>query len=510
MGALPTLYAATVPDLPGGTFVGPGGRAEQRGHPKVVTAAGKAYDEAAWRRLWEVSEQLTGVHYEFARRAPRDATCAPTAPPRSSGRRATWSASASCRCSRRWRRGRSARGCRSARPDEPEPFADVLRDLDEVLLPGVTHWQHPRYFAYFATSSSEPAILAELLAATLNSIAILWRTSPAATELEGVVLDWVADLLGLPAGWHGHIEDTASTSTLAAIIAAREATGRERDRLLGAGALVGRQGGADARHAAAQGSGRRRVPDASRCAGRSVRCRRRRGYRRHDRGDRGRSGAGDRRRVRGEPGRGCTSTRRTPARRWSARSFAGRSTAVDRADSLVVNAHKWMLTPMDCSLLWTRRPDDFRRAFSLIPEYLRTPDAEDALSLSEYGPALGRRFRALKLWAVLRCYGRSGLQRHIRGGIELAAAFERWVAEADGWELCAPRRFSVVCFRLDRARTSATAGCWSGSTRRGEIFISHCVLNGRYVLRLAVGQMSTTEDDVRRAWDVLVREAANL
>src|SRR5947209_12920761 len=112
-------------------------------------------------------------------------------------------------------------------PDQPEPFSAVLRDLDEVLLPGVTHWQHPRYFAYFATSASEPAILAELLAATLNSVAILWRTAPAATELEGVVLDWVADLLALPAGWHGHIEDSASTSTLTAAIAAREVTGRD-------------------------------------------------------------------------------------------------------------------------------------------------------------------------------------------------------------------------------------------------------------------------------------------
>src|SRR5947207_1214580 len=130
-----------------------------------------------------------------------------------------------------------------------------------------------------------------------------------------------------------------------------------------------------------------------------------------------------------------------PELRWA---FDG----VELADSLVINAHKWMFTPLDCSLLWTSRPDDFRAAFSLVPEYLRTPDSEDALSLSEYGPALGRRFRSLKLWAVLRCYGRSGLQRHIRGGVELAAKFERWVAETEGWELCAPRQFSVVCFRL--------------------------------------------------------------
>jgi len=162
---------------------------------------------------------------------------------------------------------------------------------------------------------------------------------------------------------------------------------------------------------------------------------------------------------------------------------------------------------MDCSLLWSGRPEDLRRAFSIVPEYLRTPNAEDALSLSEYGPALGRRFRALKLWAVLRCYGRIGLQAHIRSGIELAAEFERWVDADPGWELAAPRTFSVVCFRraggdevnreiLERVNAS------------GEIFISHAVLDGRYTLRLAVGQQRTTLDDVRAAWDVLNREAS--
>jgi aromatic-L-amino-acid decarboxylase len=191
-----------------------------------------------------------------------------------------------------------------------------------------------------------------------------------------------------------------------------------------------------------------------------------------------------------------------PEFRWA---FEG----VERADSVVVNAHKWMLTPLDCSMLWTRRPDDFRRAFSLIPEYLRTPDAEDSLSLSEYGPALGRRFRALKLWAVLRCFGRSGLQRHVRGGVDLAAAFEQLVSSQDGWELCAPRHFSVVCFRLegDDERNRKLLERVNAS---GEMFISHAVLGGRYVLRLAIGQMSTTEDDVRRSWEVLLREAAQV
>ncbi len=389
----------------------------------------------------------------------------------------------------------------AAPPEEPEAFSAVLRDLDEILLPGVTHWQHPRYFAYFATSASPPGILAELLAATLNSVAFLWRTAPAATELEGVVLDWTAQLLGLPAGWHGHIEDTASTGTMAAIIAARESTGRDL--------VVCSEQAHSAAHKAARMLGMRlrevptdawfrmdvdrlgdlsdaavvvatvgttacaavdpipEVADACAAAGTWLHV------------DAAYAG----------------SAMVCPEFRWA---FAG----VDRADSLVVNPHKWMLTPMDCSLLWTSRRDELRAAFSLVPEFLRTPDAEDSFSLSEYGPALGRRFRALKLWAVLRCYGRSGLIEQIRRGVALAESFESWVVEEDGWEVCAPRHFSLVCFRasgdddLNRALLEAVnAG--------GEMFLSHCMLDGRYVLRLAVGQQSTTLEDVRLAWDVL-------
>jgi aromatic-L-amino-acid decarboxylase len=165
-----------------------------------------------------------------------------------------------------------------------------------------------------------------------------------------------------------------------------------------------------------------------------------------------------------------------------------------------------MLTPTDCSLLWCSRPVDLRAAFSLVPEYLRTPGAEDALSLSEYGPALGRRWRSLKLWAVLRCFGRSGLQEHVRRGVALAALFEEWVAAEPGWEVCAPRAFSVVCFRADRDDDFNSA-LLERVNATGELFISHCVLDGRYVLRLAIGQLSTTEADVLRAWDVLRREA---
>jgi aromatic-L-amino-acid decarboxylase len=396
----------------------------------------------------------------------------------------------------------------TAAPDEPEPFSDVLRDLEEILLPGVTHWQHPRFFGYFATSASEPAILAELLAATLNSVAILWRTAPAATELEGVVLEWTAKLLGLPAGWHGHIEDTASTSTLAAVIAARHATGR------GVVACSDQAHSSVEKAARMLGMELRKVPSDDEFRMRSDELR--------DLGDVAAVVAtvGTTATTSVDPvpaiADACAETGTwlhvdaayagtamvCPEHRWA---FAG----VDRADSVVVNAHKWMLTPMDCSLLWTSRPADFRAAFSLVPEYLRTPDAEDALSLSEYGPALGRRFRALKLWAVLRCHGRNGLQQHIRSGVRLAELFEGWVAAEPGWELCAPRPFSVVCFRLEGS-DERNRELLERVNASGEIFISHAVLSGRYVLRLAVGQMSTTEASVELAWEVLRDRAAEL
>jgi aromatic-L-amino-acid decarboxylase len=391
-------------------------------------------------------------------------------------------------------------------PDEPEPFEAILRDLDEVLMAGITHWQHPRYFAYFATTAAEPAILAELLAAALNSVAILWRTSPASTELEGLVLDWTAQLLGLPAGWHGHIEDTASTSTLAALIAARQATGRDlvvcSEQAHSSVDKAARMLGLRLRKVPCDDGFRLRVEELgdledAACLVATVgttattsvdpvpaladACERAGAWLHVDAAYAGAAMV-------------C------PELRWA---FDG----VERADSLVVNAHKWMLTPMDCSLFWSRRPEVLRDAFSLIPEYLRTPDAEDALSLSEYGPALGRRFRSLKLWAVLRCIGRSGLQAHIRRGIALAEQFESWVRDEEGWELCAPRPFSVVCFRLDGS-DERNRELLERVNASGEIFISHAMLQGRYVLRLAVGQMRTTEEDISRAWDVLRREAS--
>jgi aromatic-L-amino-acid decarboxylase len=393
----------------------------------------------------------------------------------------------------------------SAPPDEGEPFSAVLRDLDELLLPAMTHWQSPRFFAYFANTASEPGILAELLIAATNQNGILWRTSPALMELELHVAGWAAQLLGLPDGWHGHIEDTASTATFASVIAARQATGGRvvvcSEHAHSSVEKAARMLGLEVRKVPVDGEFRLR-PDAldladACCVVATV-------------------GTTSTTSVDPVPviAAACSeagvwlhvdaayagSAMVCPEHRWA---FEG----VERADSLVVNPHKWLMTPMDCSLLWTSRPVDFREAFSLVPEYLRTADAVD--SLGDYGPALGRRFRALKLWAVLRCVGRNGLQAMIREHIRLAELFEDWVRDEAGWELCAPRPFSVVCFRREGSDED-NERLLEAVNATGEIFISHTKLDGRYVLRLAIGNAGTTESDVARAWDVLRREAASL
>ena len=384
-------------------------------------------------------------------------------------------------------------------PEGPEPFTSVLDDLDRIIFPALTHWQSPRFFAYFATTASDPGVLAELLTAGLNNVGILWRASPALQELEETTLDWLAQLLGLPAGLHGHIEEGASISTLAALAAARQARPGARvvvcsehahssvDKackllelelrktpsdeqfrlrpeeldLSGACAVVATVGTTSCASVDPVGA----IADA---------CEREGVWLHVDAAYAG-------------------SAMICPELRWA---FDG----VDRADSVVVNPHKWLLVPQGCSALWTRRPEAFRDTFSIVPEYLRTPDA--AVSLSEYGPELGRRFRALKLWAVLRCYGAEGLRASIRESIRLASLFEAWVRAEPGWLLAAPRPFSVVCFRRD-ASDEDNEALLQRVNARGAIFISHTRLDGRYVLRLAIGNERTTEADVRRAWDEL-------
>jgi aromatic-L-amino-acid/L-tryptophan decarboxylase len=384
-------------------------------------------------------------------------------------------------------------------PEGPEPFANVLADLDELIVPALTHWQHPRFFAYFATTSSEPAILADLIAAALNQVALSWRASPASTELELRVVDWVRQLLGLPGGWHGHIEDTASTSTLAALIAARHVTGRDvvvcsehahssvekGARMLG---MEVRKGPVDAelrlRSTVSLDDAAAVVATVGTTSFASVDPVRELAERAHAAGawlhvDAAYAGSA-----------------------WICEEERWSQDGVELADSLVVNAHKWLMVPLDCSMLWTSRPDEFREAFTLVPEYLRT--SEDALSLSEYGPALGRRFRSLKLWAVLRCFGAEGLRAIQREHIRLAALFAGLVEADPGWELVAPQRFSLVVFRR-RGSDAANEEILERANASGEMFLSHTRLEGRYAMRLAIGNARTTEADVRRAWEVLNR-----
>jgi aromatic-L-amino-acid decarboxylase len=382
-------------------------------------------------------------------------------------------------------------------PEQGEPFANVLRDLDELIVPALTNWQHPRFFAYFAVTASEPGILAELIAAALNPVALHWRASPASTELELRTVDWVRRLLGLPDGWHGHIEDTASTSTLAALIAARHVTGRNvvvcSEHAHSSVEKAARMLDLELRKVEADGDQRMHadvplddvaavVATVGTTSFASVDPVRELAERTHAAGawlhvDAAYAGSA-----------------------WICEEERWSQDGVELADSLVVNAHKWLLVPADCSLIWTARPDEFRQAFSLVPEYLRTP--EDVYALSEYGPALGRRFRSLKLWAVLRCYGAEGLRAIQREHMRLARYFAELVDIDPDWELVVPPRFSLVVFRRNGS-DEENERILERANHSGEIFLSHTKLNGRYVMRLAIGNARTTESDVRHAWEVL-------
>jgi len=390
-------------------------------------------------------------------------------------------------------------GLPAAPPEEGEPFETMLGDLDELIVPGLTQWNHPRFFAWFANTGSEPGVLAELLIAALNVNAFTWLSSPAATELEVTVMDWLAQLLGLPRGWHGHIEDTASTATIAALAAARTrrpgravvASEQANFSVEKAARLVGLE-----YRKAPVDDAYRMLPDidlegvtavvatAGTTATTSVDPVRELARRCADAGvwlhvDAAYAG----------------SAAVCPEFRWCL-------DGVDDADSVVVNPHKWLFTPTDCSALWTRRPEAFHEAFSYVPEYLAaTPEAID---IKDYGPALGRRFRALKLWFVLRWYGAEGLRALIRDHVRLAELFAALVEAEPGWEVVAPHPFSTVCFRhLERDNDEIA----KAATATGEIFVATTKLRGDTIIRLAIGNERTTEADIMRAWEVLRRSA---
>jgi aromatic-L-amino-acid decarboxylase len=429
----------------------------------------------------------------------------------------------------------------AAAPDAPAPLDAILDDYRRLIEPNATHWQHPGFLAYFPTTASGPGILGEMLTAALGQNAMLWRTSPIGTELEVVVVDWLRQALGLPETFDGLLTDTASISSLIALAGARQAAGIDA----AARGLAGRADlpalrvyASTEAHSSIEkacmtlGLGRDalvRVPaderyamlpealaaviDSDRAAGHRpiaivatlgttsstsvdpmtaiAEIAEREGLWLHV--DAAYAGV-----VAMLP------DRRAPFAGW------------ERADSIVVNPHKWLFTPLDASLLLSRRMSDLRAAFSLVPEYLRTLDREAPVrDYNEYTPQLGRRFRALKLWIQVRWFGLDGLRRRIARHLDMAQDFARWVDADPDWERLAPVPFSTVCFRWNprsQATTEAdldtrNAAIMDAVNRTGEVFLSHTRLAGRFTIRIAIGNLRTEPHHVERAW-TLLREAA--
>jgi aromatic-L-amino-acid decarboxylase len=420
-------------------------------------------------------------------------------------------------------------------PETAEPLEQIWADFKNLIVPGTTHWNHPGFMAYFANTGSPPGILAELLIAALNSNGMVWRTGPASTELEEVTCDWLRQLLGLPAEFDGTINDTASSSTLYALAAARELLPDLRLR------EDGMPGRADLPRLRVYCSeeAHSSVDKAAITLGLGLAAVRRVPARHDYTMDSAalRSAIDEDVRAGIRPYAvvatvGTTSTTAVDAvpaiaeicndhRIWLHVDAAyGGSAAVlpemrwildgcEHAHSVVVNPHKWLLVPMDCSVLYTRRPDLLRAAFSLTPEYLTT--RESARNLMDYGVSLGRRFRSLKLWFVLRAYGAEGVRAIIREHIRLARLFADWVDAAAHFERLAPTRFSVVVFRHvppdlqgdEAALTRHNLDLIDCVNRSGDVFLSHTRAKGRTALRIAIGNERTTERHVRRAWDLL-------
>ena len=428
-------------------------------------------------------------------------------------------------------------------PEDSEPFDAIMADFERVLVPGLTHWNHPGFFAYFAITGSAPGVLADFLSAALNQQAMLWRTSPAATELEGVTLAWLRRLIGLPDGFEGVIYDTASIATMHALVAAREASICD----VRSKGLAGRQDVppvrvycSDQTHSSidkaviAIGLGHdslRKIPSDDEFRMRTDRLRE--------------AVAEDR-----AAGRlpiavvatvGSTSTTSVDPvpqiadicaaeRLWLHvdAAYAGVAAMLPshahvlqgaaRAESLVVNPHKWLFTPFDLSAFYCRRMDVVRAAFSLTPEYLRTTEAEATRNLMDTGVQLGRRFRALKLWFVLRSFGARAIREHLAEHIRLAQVLAGWIDAHPDFERLAPVPFSVVCFRWKPASSLATDTTLDAANEKlvdlvnqtGEVFLSHTRLRGRIAIRIAIGHLRTTEQHVRRAWELLQQHAAAL
>jgi aromatic-L-amino-acid decarboxylase len=429
-------------------------------------------------------------------------------------------------------------------PEDPEPLEDILRDVREQVVPNVTHWQHPSYFAYFPASASGIGLLGEMVASGLNANAFLWRTSPVGAELEGITVDWLRQGLGLPDAFDGVFNDTASMSSLAALAAARQrATGDASQAGLRASAPLRFYASAEAhssivRAAMILGIGREGVRNVAVDHDRAMDPEALRAAILEDRAA-GWLPAGVVATV------GTTSTTAVDPVAAIAdvcaaeglwlhvdAAYAGPTALIpemrhyfdgwERAASIVVNPHKWMFTPFDCSLLLTRDMGTLRDALSLVPEYLRTTDGRDTgRDYNEYIPQLGRRARGIKMWMQLRYFGLSGLRSRLQLHLDLAAALAQWIDADPDFERLAPAPFGLVCFRWRPAHLAggeddpAVAAALDAANERlmnalnatGRVFLSHTRVDGRFTLRLAIGNIRTEPRHVEEAWE-LTRELA--
>lgn len=414
----------------------------------------------------------------------------------------------------------------AAGPETGEPLEAIQADFERLILPAVTHWNHPRFFNYFACSGTAPGVIADMLAASLNTNGLNWVASPAVAELEQVALGWLRDWMGLSPDYFGEIFDTASISSLHAFLAAREWVDPEI-RLNGMRRPLTAYC-SDQAHSS--------IDKAAIAAGIGLRNLRK-------------IASDEAFRMRPEALReamaadaaagltpccvvvtaGTTSTTSVDpleavlevAAEHNAwvhidAAYAGAAALLPefdwmlrgngRAHSLVVNPHKWLFTPMDCSAFYCQYPEILRRSFTVTPEYLKTTGDPREVSLMDYGVALGRRFRGLKLWYVLRYFGRQGLQELLRAHIAMAGELAGWVEAEAGFELAAPAPFSTVCFRLrgEESRTRALVAAINGT---GRFFISQTVLKGRYAARVAIGNLATERGDVVALWEEIRRVA---
>lgn len=417
-------------------------------------------------------------------------------------------------------------------PEQGEDFGEVLKDVDRLILPAVTHWNHPNFHGLFSTSTSSVGVFGEMLAAAFDMKAMLWRTSPASTELEDVVLDWLRQMLGLPDKFEGIIYDTASVSTMHAIAAAREQanlkirdegmSGRDDLPLLRVYASEHVHSSID-KACITLGLGTRSL--------RKIECNGRFEMDADKLAD-----AIDEDIENGFlpicviPTIGTTSTSSIDpidaiadvCEKYGVwlhvdTAYAGPAAIIpekrdlfngwERADSIVVNPHKWLFTPFDLSVLYCRDLNVLKQAFSLVAEYLKTSDEASVKNGMDYGIQLGRRFRALKLWFVIRYFGREGMEARLREHCRLAELFASWVEASPDFEMMAPVPFALVCFRLCPAGIddldAFNEKVMNAINASGDAYLSHTKLNGKFTLRLSVGSIRVEERHLKKVWDLL-------